>query len=120
VPDLIGDIVAMLDGWLARIFWRVVDALDYFVTLMRLRILDMLAGPEPETSADQQRGGSGADSKSVPQARRWGSWRPGLRSHGSRPERRLIVRGCESSDLHGGPDMLRLMDQPEETPTLPA
>jgi hypothetical protein len=55
VPGLVGDIVAMPDGRLARLFWRVVDALDYFVTLMRLRNLDMLAGPEPETPADQQR-----------------------------------------------------------------
>ena len=31
------------------------DALDYLVTLVRLRILDALAGPEPETLADQQR-----------------------------------------------------------------
>jgi len=30
-------------------------ALDYVVTLVRLRILDALAGPLPETSADQQR-----------------------------------------------------------------
>jgi hypothetical protein len=33
----------------------VVDALDYLVTMARLRILDMLAGSEPETPADQQR-----------------------------------------------------------------
>jgi hypothetical protein len=45
----------MVDGPLRRLFWRVVDALDYLVTLARLRILDMLAGPEPETPADQQR-----------------------------------------------------------------
>jgi len=38
-----------------RLFWRVADALDYFLTLARLRILDALAGPEPETPADQQR-----------------------------------------------------------------
>jgi hypothetical protein len=37
------------------LFWRVADALDYLVTLVRLRILDALAGPEPETPADQQR-----------------------------------------------------------------
>ena len=30
------------------------DDLDYLVTLVRLRILDALAGPEPETPADQQ------------------------------------------------------------------
>ena len=40
---------------LRRLFRRVADALDYIVTLVRLRILDALAGPEPETLADQQR-----------------------------------------------------------------
>ena len=35
--------------------WQVVDYLDYALTLARLRILDALAGPEPETPADQQR-----------------------------------------------------------------
>jgi hypothetical protein len=33
----------------------VAEALDYLVTLVRLRILDALAGPEPETPADLQR-----------------------------------------------------------------
>jgi hypothetical protein len=32
----------------------VVDCLDYLVTLASLRFLDALAGPEPETPADQQ------------------------------------------------------------------
>jgi hypothetical protein len=32
-----------------------VDHLDYLLTLVRLRIRDALAGPEPETPADQQR-----------------------------------------------------------------
>jgi hypothetical protein len=45
----------MARGRLARFFWRVVGALDYFLTLARLRILDALARPEPETRADQQR-----------------------------------------------------------------
>ena len=45
----------MSDGLLARFFWRVVDALDYLLAQVRLRILDALAGPEPETPADQQR-----------------------------------------------------------------
>jgi hypothetical protein len=40
---------------LTRFFWHVVDALDYFVTLARLRMFDALAGPDPETRADQQR-----------------------------------------------------------------
>jgi hypothetical protein len=37
------------------LFWRVADDLDYLVTLAMLRILDALAGPGPETPADQQR-----------------------------------------------------------------
>ena len=45
----------MADGRLRQLFWRVADALDYLVTLARLRVLDALAGPEPETPADQQR-----------------------------------------------------------------
>ena len=46
--------VQMLDG-LFR-FWRGrADRADYFVTLARLRVLDWLARPEPETPADQQR-----------------------------------------------------------------
>ena len=47
--------MAMTDGPLRRLFWWVVDALDYLLTLARLRILDAVAGPEPETPADQQR-----------------------------------------------------------------
>ncbi len=31
------------------------DDLYYLLTQIRLRILDALAGPEPETAADQQR-----------------------------------------------------------------
>jgi hypothetical protein len=42
----------MARGRLARFFWRVVGALDYFLTLARLRILDALARPEPETRTD--------------------------------------------------------------------
>jgi hypothetical protein len=34
-------------------FWRVVDQLDYLLTLARLRILDALAGPLPEMPIDQ-------------------------------------------------------------------
>ena len=44
----------MADGPQRRLFWRVAD-LDYLVTLAMRRILDALAGPEPETPADQQR-----------------------------------------------------------------
>jgi hypothetical protein len=45
----------MIDRPLRRLFWRAVDALDYLLTLVRLLILDALAGPEPETPTDQQR-----------------------------------------------------------------
>jgi hypothetical protein len=45
----------MTKGPLLGLFWRVADHLDYLLTLARLRILDALAGPEPETAADQQR-----------------------------------------------------------------
>jgi hypothetical protein len=42
-------------GRLWRLFWRVADDLDYLWTLATLRILDRIAGPLPETPADQQR-----------------------------------------------------------------
>jgi hypothetical protein len=45
----------MADRPLRRLFWRVADDLDYLWTLATLRILDGLAGPLPETPADQQR-----------------------------------------------------------------
>jgi hypothetical protein len=40
---------------MAKLFWRLADELDFLVTLASLRILDALAGPEPETPADLQR-----------------------------------------------------------------
>jgi hypothetical protein len=43
------------DGRLPRAFWLMLDALYYWLALAWLRILDTLAGPEPETPADQQR-----------------------------------------------------------------
>ena len=45
----------MLETRLGRLLWRIADGLDYVLTLVRLRILDAVAGPEPETSADQRR-----------------------------------------------------------------
>ena len=45
----------MADGQLRRLFWRMVDHLDYLLTLARLRMLDALAGALPERSADRQR-----------------------------------------------------------------
>jgi hypothetical protein len=46
----------MRDGASARLFWRALDALDYWVMQARLWMLDTLHGPEPETEADRQRG----------------------------------------------------------------
>ena len=47
----------MADGRLGQLFRRVADQLDYLLTLARLRILDALAGPLPETTADRRREG---------------------------------------------------------------
>jgi hypothetical protein len=44
----------MTDGPLRHLLWRVADELDYLLTLAKLRILDALAGPVPETPADQR------------------------------------------------------------------
>jgi hypothetical protein len=52
VSGRVGDVMAT---GLRRLFWRAADAPDYLWTLATLRILDGLAGPEPETPADQQR-----------------------------------------------------------------
>ena len=46
-------VCAMTQRSLRHLFWRVADELDYLLTLARLRILDALAGPLPETPADQ-------------------------------------------------------------------
>jgi hypothetical protein len=43
----------MADGSLGRIFWRVLDVLDYWLTLTRLRILDALCGTELQTPGDE-------------------------------------------------------------------
>ena len=45
----------MFDTALRRVLWRVVDHLDYVLTLTKLRTLDALTGPLPETPEDQQR-----------------------------------------------------------------
>jgi len=47
--------MAMTDDPLWRLPWQVVDTLDYLQTLAKLGIVDAVAGPEPETPADQQR-----------------------------------------------------------------
>jgi hypothetical protein len=46
---------AMSDSPVRRLYWRVIDNLDYALTLARLRILDALTGPVPETPEDQER-----------------------------------------------------------------
>jgi len=43
----------MADRSLGLVFWRVLDALDYWLTLTRLRILDALCGAELHTPADE-------------------------------------------------------------------
>ena len=45
----------MSDKRLGRFFWSIADGLDYWLTLTKLRILDVLAGSELETPADLQR-----------------------------------------------------------------
>jgi hypothetical protein len=40
---------------LCRLFWRVLDWLDYQVWNARLRMVDAVYGPEPETDADRER-----------------------------------------------------------------
>ena len=44
---------------LAEWFWRALDALDYRVMQARMRIVDAIYGPKPETEADWQRGAIG-------------------------------------------------------------
>jgi len=45
----------MADRRTAWLYWRALDGVDYWLTLAGLRILDALAGPLPETTADQRR-----------------------------------------------------------------
>ena len=49
----------MTDGPLRRLFWPVIDQFDYFLTQAGLRILDMLAGPLPETPLISRANASG-------------------------------------------------------------
>jgi hypothetical protein len=43
----------MADKSLVLVFWRTIDALDYWITLTRLRVLDALCGAELVTPADE-------------------------------------------------------------------
>ena len=45
----------MVNEPLARLFWRALDRLDYWLTQARLWAVDAVYGPEPETAADRWR-----------------------------------------------------------------
>ena len=47
----------MANGSLARLFWRALDALDYWLTQAQLWLADAVCRPEPEIGADQCRAG---------------------------------------------------------------
>ena len=55
MPGGVASAMAMIDGPLWRIFWRMADALAYVLKLAWVHILDALVGPERETPADQRR-----------------------------------------------------------------
>jgi len=50
-PDFMDAIVPLL----SRLVWRLLDWLDYRMWDARLRTVDALYGPEPETEADRER-----------------------------------------------------------------
>jgi hypothetical protein len=41
-------VAIMADGRLARLFWRVLDGLDYWLTQARLWLADTVCGPVPD------------------------------------------------------------------------
>jgi hypothetical protein len=43
----------LADGSPARLFWRLLDVLDYWVTQAQLWLADTVCDPEPETGADR-------------------------------------------------------------------
>jgi hypothetical protein len=45
----------MATGSLARLFWCVVDVVDYWLTQAQLNLADAVCGPKPETAADEVR-----------------------------------------------------------------
>ena len=45
----------MADGPLIRPFWRALDAVDYWITQLRLYIADAICGSEPSVPVDQER-----------------------------------------------------------------
>jgi len=42
----------LAEGTLGRLFWRALDALDYWLTQAQLWLADAMCGPEPENGAD--------------------------------------------------------------------
>jgi hypothetical protein len=48
-------LVLELTSRLARLFWDVLDRVDYAVALERGWAVDRIYGPEPRTAADEQR-----------------------------------------------------------------
>jgi hypothetical protein len=40
---------------LVRLFWHILDVADYATISVRLRLVDLIYGPEPPTPADMQR-----------------------------------------------------------------
>ena len=116
---------AMADGPLRRLFWRVADDLDYLVTLARRRIMDALAGPEPETPDDQQLARDRERiEKAFPETER--EQPNAVISHRTD---RVPTEDClpswawdppRGSHLRGGPYHMRLMDQPADPPPQPA
>jgi hypothetical protein len=45
----------LTDRRLARLYWRLLDTLDYWVTQAQLWLADTVCDPKPETDADQWR-----------------------------------------------------------------
>ena len=89
-------------GPLRRFFWRMVDALDYFLTLASLRIHDALAGPLPETEAERRREQDRERlERAFPEIERWGvtrrvlTRRPAFRD--LQPSTRLTERATQST-----------------------
>jgi len=50
-------VARLIDRRLARLYWRLLDTLDYWVTPALLWLVDAVCGPKPETQADQWRAG---------------------------------------------------------------
>jgi hypothetical protein len=53
-------------------WWRLADRLDFAFTMARLRVLDWLAGPYPETAADRSNEPAGKLRRLAEQGRRSG------------------------------------------------